>query len=135
MFQWLKSLGGTYELIEPGKQTLPDGTQLDIPPICFGELGHDKSKKTILVYGHLDVQPALKSDGWDTEPFVLTEKDGKLYGRGSTDDKVRDYILLICQSTLKVICCTMHAFSIPTMPTLAGIPRNAKSKFHMLSAI
>lgn len=39
------------------------------------------------VYGHLDVQPALIEDGWDTEPFVLTERDGKLFGRGSTDDK------------------------------------------------
>eukprot|EP01083_Nonionella_stella_P312794 1120155_1 len=35
----------------------------------------------------IDVQPAKKEDGWDTEPFVLTEKDGKLYGRGSTYDK------------------------------------------------
>lgn len=35
----------------------------------------------------MDVQPALVQDGWDTDPFVLTEKDGKLYGRGSTDDK------------------------------------------------
>ena len=30
----------------------------------------------------------FQEDGWDTEPFVLTEVDGKLYGRGSTDDKV-----------------------------------------------
>ena len=36
---------------------------------------------------HLDVQPAAKEDGWDTDPFVLTEKDGKLFGRGSSDDK------------------------------------------------
>lgn len=35
----------------------------------------------------MDVQPALKEDGWDTEPFVLTLRDEKLYGRGSTDDK------------------------------------------------
>jgi len=53
----------------------------------LGRLGTDPAKKTLLIYGHLDVQPAKKEDGWDTEPFVLTEKDGKLYGRGSTDDK------------------------------------------------
>jgi cytosolic nonspecific dipeptidase len=35
----------------------------------------------------LDVQPALLEDGWNTEPFVLTEKNGKLYGRGASDDK------------------------------------------------
>lgn len=39
------------------------------------------------MYGHLDVQPAQLSDGWDTEPFELTLKNGKLYGRGSSDDK------------------------------------------------
>ena len=38
----------------------------------------------------------LQSDGWDTEPFVLTEKNGKLYGRGSTDDK-------------GPVLCTLHA--------------------------
>lgn len=40
-----------------------------------------------MIYGHLDVQPALKEDGWATEPFVLTERNEKLYGRGSSDDK------------------------------------------------
>ena len=58
-----------------------------MPPIILGNLGSDLSKKTVCIYGHLDVQPASKADGWDTEPFEMTEIDGKLYGRGSTDDK------------------------------------------------
>ena len=53
----------------------------------MGSLGSDPKKKTLLVYGHLDVQPAAKEDGWDYEPFVLTKDGDKLYGRGSTDDK------------------------------------------------
>ncbi|KAK6190460.1 hypothetical protein SNE40_002323 [Patella caerulea] len=98
MVEWtaqkLKGIGATYELKELGDQTLPDGTKLPLPPVIFGQLGSDPKKKTLLVYGHLDVQPAKKEDGWDTEPFVLTEVNGKLYGRGSTDDKgpVLDWI-------------------------------------------
>jgi nonspecific dipeptidase len=76
------------ELCDVGKQDLPDGTQIPLPPVILGQLGNDPDKKMLCIYGHLDVQPAKMSDGWDTEPFVLTEKDGKLYGRGSTDDKV-----------------------------------------------
>jgi len=68
-------------------QPLPDGSVIPLPPALLATLGTDPKKKTVLIYGHLDVQPALKSDGWDTEPFDLVEKDGKLYGRGSTDDK------------------------------------------------
>jgi len=90
----LRELGATIELVDIGLQTLPDDSTIPLPPIVFGNLGADPNKKTILIYGHLDVQPAAVSDGWDTEPFVLTEKDGKLYGRGSTDDKgpVLDWI-------------------------------------------
>lgn len=66
---------------------MADGTVLKYPPILLGHLGSDPKKKTVLVYGHLDVQPAHISDGWDSEPFELTEKNEKLYGRGSSDDK------------------------------------------------
>ncbi|XP_071550810.1 cytosolic non-specific dipeptidase isoform X1 [Panulirus ornatus] len=83
----LEALGAKCELHEIGLQTLPDGKKISLPPVLLGQLGTDPKKKTVCVYGHLDVQPALKEDGWDTEPFVLIEKDGKLYGRGSTDDK------------------------------------------------
>lgn len=91
MIEWTKvgfeKLGAKTELADIGEQVLPDGSKLPLPPILMGTLGNDPKKKTLLVYGHLDVQPAKQEDGWDTDPFVLTEKDGKLYGRGSTDDK------------------------------------------------
>ena len=43
--------------------------------------------KTIAIYCHYDVQPASKSDGWSTNPFKLTQKNNKFYGRGIADDK------------------------------------------------
>lgn len=91
MVKWmgseLEKCGSTIEYCDVGEQTLPDGKKIQLPPVLMGNLGSDPKKKTLLVYGHLDVQPALKEDGWDYEPFVLTKVDDKLYGRGSTDDK------------------------------------------------
>ncbi|KAK0672351.1 hypothetical protein QBC41DRAFT_313660 [Cercophora samala] len=81
----LNKLGAQAELRPLGKQ---HGTDLDLPPVVLARYGSDKNKRTILVYGHYDVQPAEKEDGWDTEPFELTVKeDGRMLGRGSTDDK------------------------------------------------
>jgi len=85
--QLKEQLGCQVELKDIGMETLPNGEKIPLPPVLLASLGNDPAKKTLCVYGHLDVQPAEKSDGWDTEPFVLTEKDGKLFGRGSTDDK------------------------------------------------
>ncbi|XP_055374696.1 cytosolic non-specific dipeptidase [Condylostylus longicornis] len=91
MVQWtsdrLSKLGVKCELVNVGEQILADGKKIELPNVVLGELGNDPKKKTICVYGHLDVQPALKEDGWDTEPFVLTQKDGKMYARGASDDK------------------------------------------------
>lgn len=92
MGKWLQEqfnqVGAETSMHELGKQTL-DGKEIDLPPVLVGNYGTDSNKKTVLVYGHYDVQPALKSDGWDTEPFKLVhdKASGRLYGRGSTDDK------------------------------------------------
>ncbi|QPG74085.1 hypothetical protein FOA43_001406 [Brettanomyces nanus] len=74
----LKHLGTQSDAIKKG---------LALPPVVVSRFGRDPTKKTVLVYGHYDVQPAFKEDGWNTEPFEMVEKDGKLLGRGSTDDK------------------------------------------------
>jgi acetylornithine deacetylase/succinyl-diaminopimelate desuccinylase-like protein len=58
-------------------------------PLVYGEwLGAGENAPTVLVYCHYDVQPAEKSDGWDTEPFEPTRIDGKIYGRGALDSKI-----------------------------------------------
>lgn len=85
---WIRRLGGTVELRDLGKQTLGDGTQIPLPPAIFASVGNDASKPTLFVYGHLDVQPA-EPEGWNTDPWVLTNVDGALYGRGSTGACVR----------------------------------------------
>ncbi|XP_063393995.1 cytosolic non-specific dipeptidase [Cydia fagiglandana] len=82
----LQEVGARTELRDVGFQTI-DQKEVKLPPVLIGVLGNDPKKNTICIYGHLDVQPALKSDGWHTEPFELVERNDKLYGRGSTDDK------------------------------------------------
>jgi len=56
-------------------------------PVVFGEKIIDKNKPTVLVYGHYDVQPAEPLELWHSGPFEPVIKDGKVYARGSADDK------------------------------------------------
>ncbi|PGH01413.1 Cys-Gly metallodipeptidase DUG1 [Blastomyces parvus] len=82
----LTRLGAEVETRPLGKE--PGREHLDLPPVILARYGNDKSKRTILVYGHYDVQPALLEDGWNSEPFTLTiDEKGRMFGRGSTDDK------------------------------------------------
>ncbi|ONH70206.1 Cys-Gly metallodipeptidase DUG1 [Cyberlindnera fabianii] len=85
----LEALGAEdIELRELGTQPPPVAdANLQLPPIVLSRFGKDPSKKTVLVYGHYDVQPAALEDGWNTDPFKLVEKNDVLYGRGSSDDK------------------------------------------------
>ncbi len=59
----------------------------DYPPLIIAEKIVNKNEKIIGFYAHYDVQPEDPINQWKTEPFKLTLKNGKLFGRGVADDK------------------------------------------------
>lgn len=80
-------------MLEAGLQTaevLPTGGH----PVVLGEWRGAEGAPTLLVYGHYDVQPPEPLDEWRTPPFEPTVRDGKLFARGSVDDKGQLYLHL-----------------------------------------
>jgi acetylornithine deacetylase/succinyl-diaminopimelate desuccinylase-like protein len=69
-------------------------------PVIFGEKIIDPAKPTVLVYGHYDVQPVEPLELWKTPPFEPTLKDGKIYARGSADDKGQFFMHLKAFETM-----------------------------------
>ena len=73
----VEEIGGTSRILE-----LPDAA-----PLVYGELKSSKSDKTFLFYNHYDVQPEVPLELWKSPPFKPEVRDGRLYGRGVSDDK------------------------------------------------
>ena len=80
-------------------------------PVVYGEKITDPNKPTVLVYGHYDVQPADPLELWHSGPFEPVIKDGKIYARGSADDKGQFY---------------MHVKAFETMVQTNTLPTNIK---------
>jgi acetylornithine deacetylase/succinyl-diaminopimelate desuccinylase-like protein len=82
---FLEKLGFATELVQ---QTAA------LPPLVVAERPVPDAERTILVYGHYDVQPVDPVELWETPPFEPTERDGRIYARGAQDDKGQWFSLL-----------------------------------------
>jgi acetylornithine deacetylase/succinyl-diaminopimelate desuccinylase-like protein len=80
-------------------------------PVVYAEKITDPSKPTVLVYGHYDVQPADPLELWHSGPFEPVIKDGKVYARGSADDKGQFF---------------MHVKAMEVMAQTGSLPTNIK---------
>ncbi|GAA5495036.1 succinyl-diaminopimelate desuccinylase [Rubritalea halochordaticola] len=56
-------------------------------PIVIARNDHREGRKTVLIYGHYDVQPVDPVELWDTPPFEPVIKDDRIWARGATDNK------------------------------------------------
>jgi acetylornithine deacetylase/succinyl-diaminopimelate desuccinylase-like protein len=74
-------------LRETGFPTVEIWETSGLPSVYAHWPAADPGAQRVLVYGHHDVQPAALDDGWDYEPFAPQERDGKIFGRGASDDK------------------------------------------------
>lgn len=85
--------------------------ETDGHPVVYGEKIIDPAKPTVLVYGHYDVQPPEPLELWETPPFEPTIRDGKVYARGSADDKGQFF---------------MHVKALEVMAKTNTLPTNIK---------
>lgn len=78
---------------------------MDTPrhPVVYADWLHaGPVARTVLIYGHYDVQPASMADNWTSEPFEPVIRDNVLYARGASDDKGQLFIhLKVLESYLK----------------------------------
>jgi acetylornithine deacetylase/succinyl-diaminopimelate desuccinylase-like protein len=74
-------------LREAGLPEVDVVTAGDSRPAVLGRAPGPPGAPTVLLYAHHDVQPPGEAADWDSDPFDPAERDGRLYGRGTADDK------------------------------------------------
>ena len=82
----IRSAGGTAEIVPWGSR-----------PLVIGDVAASRqpeSAPTVLCYAHFDVQPPDPLDLWESPPFELAQRDGRLWARGVADDKGNMFVLV-----------------------------------------
>lgn len=69
-------------------------------PVVYGEVIHPDNEFTVLFYGHYDVQPPDPLELWESDPFEPTIRDGRVYGRGTGDNKGQFIAHILAVKTL-----------------------------------
>ena len=83
--EWLREMMLNIGMTRAEVILMPEGRC----PLVLGEWNEaDDDAPTLLIYCHYDVQPAEVADGWDTDPFEPTIKNGRLFCRGAVDSKL-----------------------------------------------
>jgi len=65
--------------------------ETDGHPIVYADYTPHEDAPTVLIYGHYDVQPSEPDELWETPPFEPTVRNGRIYGRGTSDDKGQSF--------------------------------------------
>jgi acetylornithine deacetylase/succinyl-diaminopimelate desuccinylase-like protein len=71
-------------------------------PVVYGEIKRGEGP-TVLVYGHYDVQPPEPLELWTSPPFEPEIRDGKIYGRGTSDNKAQIFIYIKAVEALQAV--------------------------------
>lgn len=64
-------------------------------PIIVARNEHQEGRKTVLIYGHYDVQPVDPLELWDSAPFEPEIREGKIWGRGGADNKGQHFVHIL----------------------------------------
>ena len=103
---YLKFRGEEYKVAEIVKEKMEEYkipyneySKMKERPNVIGYLGNKSTDKSLMMPAHMDVVPA--GDGWDTDPYEVTLKDEKLYGRGTSDNKGQLASILVASKIMK----------------------------------